>query len=91
LLQEITPGRLRGVQHALAVLTSNLIGLGMGPTAVALVTDLVLYDERRLKLSLAIALPVMLAVAAVLAVAVARRYRASLAAMDENASKGLAT
>jgi MFS family permease len=91
LLQEITPGRLRGVQHALAVLTSNLIGLGMGPTAVALVTDLVLHDERRLKLSLAIALPVMLAVAAVLAVAVARRYRASLAAMDENASKGLAT
>ena len=41
--------------------------------------------------ALAIALPVMLAVAAVLAVAVARRYRASLAAMDENASKGLAT
>ncbi len=63
-LQEITPGRLRGLQHALAVLAVNLFGLGLGPPLVALVTDAVLRDETRVALALAWTAPVMLALSA---------------------------
>ena len=38
-LQLITPNRMRGVISALYLFCLNLIGLGFGPTAVALVTD----------------------------------------------------
>ena len=61
-LQEITPNRMRGMQHAVAVLAVNLIGLGLGPTLIALLTDLVFRDERRLWLSLAVAAPSLLLV-----------------------------
>lgn len=78
-LQEVTPGRMRGVQHALAVLAVNLIGLGLGPLLVALVTDGVLHDERRLSLALALLWPAMFAVSAVLAAVTLRPYAASRA------------
>lgn len=64
ILQEITPNRMRGVQHALAVLTVNLVGLGLGPTLIALITDFGLKDEARLGAALAIGAPLMLAVSA---------------------------
>lgn len=63
-LQRLTPGRMRGVQHALAVLVVNLIGLGLGPTLVALATDLWFGDEARLGEALAIMVPAMLLAAA---------------------------
>ncbi len=82
-LQEITPNRMRGIQHALAVLAANLLGLGFGPTVIALVTDYGLHDERWIGLALAIALPAMLAVSAACAAAALEPYRASLARMAE--------
>jgi MFS family permease len=81
-LQEITPNRLRGFQHAAAALIATLLGLGAGPSAVALVTDKVLHDESRLDLSLLLTLPAMLGVCILLALAVHRRYGVSLAAMS---------
>ncbi|WP_044559049.1 MFS transporter [Azospirillum sp. B4] len=77
-LQEITPNRLRGVQHAAAVLVATLLGLGAGPSVVALVTDKVLRDESRLDLSLLLTLPAMLGLCALLALAIMRRYATSL-------------
>lgn len=62
-VQEITPGRMRGVQHAIAVLTANLLGLGLGPTIVALITDRVFARPAAIAWSLAIALPLMLLIA----------------------------
>jgi MFS family permease len=45
-LQLMTPNRLRGQVSALYFLLANLIGLGLGPTAVAATTDYVFgYDE----------------------------------------------
>ena len=63
-LQEIAPPRLRGITHALALLTVNLIALGLGPTSVALVTDYVLHDERHVGIALAWVAPAALLVAA---------------------------
>ncbi|ASG24831.1 MFS transporter [Nitrospirillum viridazoti CBAmc] len=80
-LQEITPNRLRGFQHAVAALIATLLGLGAGPSVVALVTDKVLRDESRLDLSLLLTLPAMLGACIVLALIACRRYATSLAAM----------
>jgi MFS family permease len=77
-LQEITPNRLRGVQHALAVFASNLFGLGLGPLVVAAVTQYVLRDEHRLALSLALCLPVMAVASATCATLARAPYRISL-------------
>lgn len=82
LLQEVTPNRIRGMQHAIAVLTVNLVGLGLGPVLVAWFTDDVLRDEARLALSLSCLCPIMLIVSAGLALAAAPRYSRSLAKLD---------
>lgn len=56
----MTPGRMRGVASALGVLVVNVAGLGVGPVAVALITDNILHDPTRLSVALAISLPAML-------------------------------
>lgn len=44
-IQLMTPNRMRGQVMALFLLTANLIGLGLGPTVIALATDYVFgYD-----------------------------------------------
>jgi MFS family permease len=73
-LQEITPNRMRGVQHSLAALTVSTIGMGAGPLAVALVTDEVLRDEGRISQALHIVLPVMTLGCALSALASIRAY-----------------
>ncbi len=53
-LQELMPNRMRGQAVALYAVVSNLIGLGLGPTAVALLTDYAFGDESKLRYSLLI-------------------------------------
>ncbi len=53
-LQQIVPNRMRGQASALYLLVINLIGLGCGPTVVALLTDHVFRDPAALPWSLAI-------------------------------------
>jgi MFS family permease len=76
-LQDITPPRMRGVQHALGILAVNLVGLGLGPTAVALVTDKVLRDETALRYALASVAPAALAVSALAGLAALHSYGSS--------------
>jgi MFS family permease len=73
-LQEIVPNRMRGTTTAVAVLVVNLIGLGLGPTAVALLTDRVFGDAQALRLSLALATPCMALAAAALSMLSLRPY-----------------
>ena len=47
-LQELTPNRMRALVSAGYLLTINLIGAALGPTAVALVTDYWFADPNRL-------------------------------------------
>jgi MFS family permease len=53
-LNFITPNQLRGQVIALYLFLVNLIGLGVGPTAVALITDYVFRDTSALCYSMAI-------------------------------------
>ncbi len=77
--QAMTPSRMRGVTAALGVLMVNLIGLGIGPTAIALMTDLVFHDPTKVGNSLSLLLPFMLLAAALCGFCALRSYRASVA------------
>ncbi|ASG22281.1 spinster family MFS transporter [Nitrospirillum viridazoti] len=61
-IQDITPNRLRGRAISLHFIFSGLLGMGLAPTLIALVTDHVLHDPRALRASLMIVLvPVIIA------------------------------
>ena len=53
-IQEIVPNQMRGQASAVYLFIVNLIGLGIGPTAVALVTDYLFADDYALKWSMLI-------------------------------------
>ncbi|WP_052134574.1 MFS transporter [Sphingomonas sp. 37zxx] len=74
-LQEIAPNRLRGQMVALYMLVASLVGLGLGPTLVGLITDLVYQDEMRVQQSSALVALAAGIVALVVAQALPRHYR----------------
>ncbi|MGQ0648574.1 MAG: spinster family MFS transporter [Gemmatimonadaceae bacterium] len=51
-VQELTPNRMRAQVSAFYLLVVNIIGLGLGPTAVALLTDYVFHDDAAVRASL---------------------------------------
>lgn len=53
-LQELTPNRMRALMSAAYLLTINLIGAALGPTAIALVTDYAFGDPAALHLAIAL-------------------------------------
>jgi MFS family permease len=48
-IQIITPNEMRGQMSALYLFTISVVGAGVGPTVVALITDFVLFDESMLR------------------------------------------
>lgn len=77
-LMEMMPNQMRGFASALSGLIVNLVGLGLGPTSIALVTDYVFRDEQMLRYSLACVPPVVLLVGAGLGFLALRPYLKSL-------------
>ncbi|GLU42112.1 MULTISPECIES: MFS transporter [unclassified Pseudomonas] len=65
-LQEIMPNPMRGQASSLYLLVITLIGLGAGPTLVALLTDYLFADDRALRYSLLLVSSVAVALAALL-------------------------
>lgn len=63
-VQEIMPNQMRGQASAFMIFVVTIIGLGLGPTAIALVTDFVFADDTMLYASLAIVATSILALAA---------------------------
>lgn len=51
-IQDLVPNRMRGQTSAVYLFIVNLIGLGIGPTAVAMFTDYVFGDDLKVGLSL---------------------------------------
>jgi MFS family permease len=77
-LQELTPNRMRAQVSAVYLFIVTIVGLGFGPTAVALLTDRVFHDDAAVGTSLTIVLIVALSLAAVL-LTMARRAHAATA------------
>jgi MFS family permease len=78
-LQEITPGSLRGKVVAIYLLCANFVGLGLAPTIVALVTDYIFRDELMLQRSVGFVSIGACTIALVLSLVLPRLYRASRA------------
>ncbi|HUP91304.1 MAG TPA: MFS transporter [Solimonas sp.] len=77
-VQDIMPNRLRGQASAVYLFIVNLIGLGCGPTAVALVTDYVFHDDAAVRWSLMIVGGIAQAAAIALLWSGLAPYRASI-------------
>jgi MFS family permease len=77
-MQSLAPNQMRAQIAAMFLLVSNLIGLGLGTTLVALVTDKVFGSPLAVGHSMSIVNTVATALAVVLLFAGCRHYRASL-------------
>jgi hypothetical protein len=53
-IQQVTPNRMRGQAVAVYLLIAGLLGIGLGPTLVAAVTDRVFHRDSALPYSLAL-------------------------------------
>ncbi len=62
-VQEIMPNQMRGQASAFMIFVVTIIGLGLGPTAIALVTDFWFADDTMLNVSLAIVATTILVIA----------------------------
>ena len=78
-VQEIAPNRMRAQLGALFVSATTLIGLGLGPSVVGLLTDRVFGDDAALRYSLLAVTVAGLAGAAALLIAGLAPYRRSVA------------
>ena len=81
-IQDVTPNRLRGQVTALTLLFVNLIGLGLGATTIAAITDFGFRDEGALRYAIAITGAVVLPVMFVMLATGMGRYRRALAEME---------
>lgn len=66
LLQQMVPNQMRGLTVSLSLLAQNLLGLGLGPTLVALSTDYIFRDEGRLGMSMSMVMGALLLAALLL-------------------------
>jgi hypothetical protein len=82
----VTPSRMRAQSVALYLLFDSLIGFGLGPTAVALLTDFVFRDESQVGLALATVIAIIMPLAFVLYQRARAGYR-QLIAMRESAGQ----
>lgn len=81
-IQDVTPNRLRGQVTALTLLAVNLIGLGLGSSIIAAITDFGFGDEGALRYAIAITGGVMLPIMAIMLATGMKRYRAAIAALE---------
>jgi MFS family permease len=79
---ETVPNAMRGQATAVYLLIVNLIGLGLGPTAIALVTDRVFHYDAAVRYSLLIVPMAACLLAAMLFLVGLRSYNPSLARLE---------
>lgn len=88
-IQEIMPNSMRGQASAIYLFVITLIGLGVGPTAVALVTDYVFADDQALRYSLLLVSSLAVLSSVVLLGMSLRPYRDSLLRLQQWAPTAL--
>ena len=82
-LQQIMPNEMRGQATALYFFVINFLGLGLGPTLIALMTDYAFKNDNSIYLSLSIVCGVTLILSAALLAFGLKPYRRSLQLMAE--------
>ncbi|MEQ8514719.1 MAG: MFS transporter, partial [Chromatocurvus sp.] len=84
MLQAVVPNQMRGVLSAVYLFVMNILGLGIGPTSVALVTDRVFGDELMVGWSISLVLVLVLPVALLLMAVAIAPYRAARAEFQKS-------
>lgn len=74
-IQDVTPNQLRGQVNAVALLAVNLLGMGLGASVIAAITDFGFGDQGALRYSIAITGAVTLPLIIVMLVAALPHYR----------------
>ncbi|MBZ9663203.1 MFS transporter [Pseudomonas sp. LMG 31766] len=82
-IQEIMPNSMRGQASAIYLFVITLIGLGVGPTAVALVTDFVFADDSALRYSLLIVTTLAVLMSIILLSKSLKPYRESVVRLEQ--------
>ncbi|UVE16981.1 MFS transporter [Pseudomonas sp. LS44] len=82
-IQEVMPNSMRGQASAIYLFVITLIGLGIGPTAVALVTDFGFGDDNALRYSLLIVTAIAVVSSIILLSRGLRPYRESMLRLKE--------
>ena len=77
-IQSIVPNQMRGQLSALQLFVQNIIGLGLGATSVALMTDFVFHDEQMLQYSMSVVVAVALPLSVTLLWFCLRHYKACM-------------
>lgn len=85
-VQELAPARMRGTASAVYLFVFNGLGLSLGPTVFALLTDRVFGNEALLWRALAVGAPILAVLAALAAFAGLRPYRTCVAANAASAA-----
>jgi len=75
-IQIVSPSTMRGVMSGIYVVSNNVIGLGLGPTLVAVTTDYVLKDPGQVHVSLILVSLVVAPIAMLLLVSGRKSLRA---------------
>lgn len=78
-MQEMSPGAMRGQASAVLVFLLNFVGIGLGPPAVALLTDHVFHDPAKVGLSLLVVTVVCRSVAGLAVAAGLSAHRRAVA------------
>ncbi|MBL8850282.1 MAG: MFS transporter [Planctomycetaceae bacterium] len=82
-IQRMMPNTMRAQATAIYLFVINIIGMGLGPTVVALLSDHVFHDENRLHHSLVIVGGASYVVATVLLAIARHRYRRSIEYLED--------
>jgi len=77
-LQDVTPNQLRGQVTALSLLAVNLVGMGLGASVIAAITDFGFGDENALRYSIAISGAVVLPLIVIVIMTGMGAYRRAL-------------
>ncbi|MEQ9530353.1 MAG: hypothetical protein RLN59_00435 [Haliea sp.] len=75
MLHAVVPNQMRGVISAVYLFVMNILGLGIGPTSVALITDRVFGEELMVGWSISLVLVLVLPVALLLLAVAIAPYR----------------
>jgi MFS family permease len=86
-IQEVVPGNMRGQFSALYLFIVNLIGLGLGPTLVALSTDYIFGSPEMVGYSLILVSIIAMGGSAILLGKCLPHYRATLLSLEESKKK----
>jgi len=80
-LQSVTPNEMRGQVTALYLFVFSVIGMGLGPSFIALFTDFVIGDEKLLRYALTVSAAIMMPIAAWIMWSGVRPYGEAIAAV----------